>query len=67
MEKLHLIMLGEHKDVSVFLKNKNPSMIMHGCACHLVHLAAQHALKKDFGYRRLACSYMSKKFLLTDS
>ena len=37
------VMLGEHKGVSAFLKKENPNMIIHGCACHLIHLAAQRA------------------------
>ena len=31
-----LIMLGKHTDISTLLKNKNPNMIIHDCACHLV-------------------------------
>nr|XP_042912499.1 zinc finger BED domain-containing protein 5-like [Parasteatoda tepidariorum] len=40
------VMLGQHKGVGSFIKKKNPNVIIHGCACHLIHLAAKHATKK---------------------
>lgn len=40
------VMLGEHKGVGAYIKKENPNIIIHGCACHLIHLAAQHATKK---------------------
>lgn len=40
------VMLGEHKGVGAFIKKANSNIVIHGCACHLIHLAAKHATKK---------------------
>lgn len=36
-------MIGVNKGVFSFCNTKNPSMILQGCSCHLIHLAAQKA------------------------
>jgi hypothetical protein len=40
------VILGEHKGVRVFIKKENHNVVIHGCAYHLIHLAAQCAMKK---------------------
>lgn len=40
------VMSGRFKSVIKYIKEKNPSIIFNGCACHLIHLAAQHSSKE---------------------
>ena len=39
------VMIGKHKGVAAFLLKKNSKMIIRGCPCHLIHLAAEKAAK----------------------
>lgn len=39
-------MTGSVKGVAAFVKGCQPSIIIQGCACHLLHLAAQRATKQ---------------------
>ena len=35
------VTIGKHKGVAAFLLKKNSKMIIRGCPCHLIHLAAK--------------------------
>ena len=37
------VMTGVHKGVAAFLKSYNPELLLIGCSCHLLHLAAEKA------------------------
>lgn len=45
------VMLGQYKGVSAFIKKKNQQVIVHGCTCHLIYLAAQKASKELIGLK----------------
>lgn len=40
------VMMGIHKGVAKYIKEKNPSTFINGCACHLLHLAAKAGSKE---------------------
>lgn len=39
-------MIGRHKGTAAFIKKVNPNVFIQGCACHLIHIAAQNAAKE---------------------
>ncbi|XP_063231197.1 zinc finger MYM-type protein 6-like isoform X3 [Bacillus rossius redtenbacheri] len=39
-------MTGLHKGTAAFITKENPNIFVQGCACHLIHIAAQKATKE---------------------
>lgn len=39
-------MTGQYKGTAAFISKENPNVFIQGCACHLIHIAAQKAAKE---------------------